>query len=127
MRLELGVARLKHEVVAAFGELDEDGVVCALGGVILGELDAKTAGLNANGGIGVGIEVGAAAVNFGGNLILLEGSVGVKERLLGEVLKEAAERFRAAENMAFGNVIYLLEEFFRAKRESACDSHRTGK
>jgi hypothetical protein len=74
---------MKSEEIGSLGKLDGEMVFGALGSIILGQLGAQPAGLNADHGIDLGIEIGLAAEKLRGDLILLHRSAGVVERLLG--------------------------------------------
>ncbi len=117
--------RLKSKVIASFRNFDHDGIRRAFAGVILRKLETKTSGLHADRGIRLGIKIAGAPVHFGGNLILLQRSVGMIEGLFCQVLQQLAKGLGAPQAMTFNNVIYLLEELFRAGGESACHSHLT--
>ena len=58
-------------------------------------------------GIDCGIEVRRAAELLGSNLILLDRGAGVFDGVVGEIPQELAERFRAVEDGAGGNPLYL--------------------
>jgi hypothetical protein len=121
-----GWAYLERERIGTLGNLDEDEIVGALVGVILGELDPQAPGLDAHRRVALGIESSRATQNLGSDLILLECYAGMIKRMLGKVTEEFAERFRGVEAMTFNKLIYLLEALFAADGESVRDSHITG-
>src|ERR1700690_196892 len=112
-------------MVAPLGELHDDGIVGAFGGVVLRQFQAKPSGLYADGRIRLRIEVCVTAIDPGWDLVSLEGGVGMIKRLLRQILQQLAERFRTSEAMTFNNVIYLLEELLRPRGDHACHSHLT--
>ena len=54
------------------------------------------------------IEVAASSEHFSGELVLLQGSVRVFERMLGEVLQEFAEGFGTVKHLARNESDYLI-------------------
>jgi len=120
-----GRTQVKGERIGALGNLDDDEVVGTLVGVILGEFDAQATGLDADGGVALGIESGGAAQDFGGNLVLLERNAGVIERVFSEIAEQFAQGFRSVQAMAFNKFIYLLEALLPADSESMSDCHIT--
>jgi hypothetical protein len=70
-------ALVNRERIAALGKFYDVSVQETLGTVVLGELGAETAGLDAYEGIELGIEVGLAAEDLRSNLILLHLDAGL--------------------------------------------------
>ena|SRR5205814_1977158 len=100
-------AAVKREHVGAAWEFDDDGVFGTVGVVVFGEFYAQASSLHPDHGIELGIEVRRAAEDLGRNLILLDGSAGMVERMLGEIAQEFAQLFGAMEGMAVHQLIDL--------------------
>lgn len=79
---------MESEDVAPFGQIYSDRVFRALSAVVLSELGAESAGLDANHRIDLGIEVCGATKHLGRNLILLNGRPGVVEDMFGQVTEQ---------------------------------------
>jgi hypothetical protein len=84
---------VKDERVRSPGEIDQDLVIDALGGVILGKLSAKASGLYANRGIQMRVKVARAPKNFRRNLIFLGGGPGMIQRMIGQIAQQLAQGF----------------------------------
>src|SRR5215472_208041 len=90
---------VKSECVCSPGEIDQDLIVGALGGVILCQLPAKTTCLYANCGIQMRVKVAGAAKNFRRNLIFLGRGPGMVQRMIGQVAQQLAQGFRTVQGM----------------------------
>src|SRR5438876_161814 len=108
--------RVKGKAVGAFGQLHDDTVFCALGGVVLGELGAKPASLDSHHGIYVGIEVLLPPEDFRRDLILLWRGTRVLQRMSCQVAEQLAKRFGTVQGMA-------AEKFFDLLMEKSFLSH----
>ena len=86
-------AVMERDNVGSLGEIHNDRVVHAVDAVIFGELATQSAGLNADHGIKLGIEIIGATENLRRNLIFLDGGARVIESVFCEITKEFAERF----------------------------------
>jgi hypothetical protein len=98
---------VERESVRAFGEFDANVVFGALAGIIFRELGAKSAGLDADHGIDGRVEIRRAAELFCSNLVFLQGGAGMLDRVVREIAQEFAQGFRAVEDGASCNLIYL--------------------
>ena len=120
-------AQVERERVRALGEFDDDGVVQTLLPIELSELHAQAPGLNADGGIALGIESGGAAEDFGRDLVFLQREARMIQGMLGEVAEQLAQGFRGVQAMTINKFIYLLEALLPTDRERVRHSHITGK
>ena len=109
---------MERNGVGALGDLDQYGIVYALMRVVLGELYAKASGLHPHSGVALRIESCRAAQDLGRDLVFLERDPGVIEGVLGQIAKQLAQRFRTAEAMTIGKLIYLLEALFSTERDT---------
>jgi pyruvate/2-oxoglutarate dehydrogenase complex dihydrolipoamide dehydrogenase (E3) component len=82
---------LEHQNVRALWDFDHNRIVGAFVCVIFGQLYSEPAGLNANGGIALGIEYGRTAQHFGRDLVLLERDPRMIQRMLRQITQELAE------------------------------------
>ena len=92
--MRLGLTRctpVEREHVRAARKLDDYGVFGTVGVVIFGEFYAEAPSLNADHGIELGIEIRGAPEDLGRNLILLDRSAGMIQRVLREVTQEFAK------------------------------------
>ena len=85
--------------------------------VVLGKLDAKASGLHPHGGVALRIESRWAAQHLRGDLVFLERYPRMIERVLCQIAKQLAQRFRTVQAMAFGKPLYLLEALLPSKRK----------
>src|SRR5579859_983095 len=108
---------MERDGVRPFWDLDQDGIVCALVGVVFGELYAKASGLDANRRIALRIESGRAAQDLCRDLVFLQRDPRVIEGMFSKVAKQLAQRFRAVQAMAFCKSLYLLEALLPTDRK----------
>ncbi len=122
-----GGAQLKGEGVRALRDFNQNRIVYSFVRIVLGEFDSQASGLDTDCGITLRIKSGRASQNLSGDLVLLQRNSGMIQRVLCEIAKQFAERFRAVKDMAFGKSLYLLEAFVPSNCERVCDSHRPQK
>src|SRR5882724_3400048 len=91
---------VESEGVGAFGGFHDDRVVGALRGIVLGQLRAQAAGLDANHGVHMWVEVLLASEDFCRNLVLLRGGTGMVQGMIRQVTEQFAKGFRAMESVA---------------------------
>src|ERR1700740_2853553 len=108
---------MERQRIRTFGELHPDGIVNALVRIVLGEFYPQPSRLDPNRGVALRIEPSRPPQNLGGNLIFLQRGPRVIEGMLGKILEQFAERFRAMQDMTFSKSIYLLEALLSANRE----------
>ncbi len=101
-------AVVKTEGVVTLGQLHEKVVVGAFGCIVFGQFGPKASGLNANGGIEVGIEVWRSTEDLCRNLILLDGCSGMMDGLVRQILEHLAKGFGAMQDMAVHKFMNLL-------------------
>src|SRR6266851_52804 len=116
---------VEREEVGSLGEVDPDGVIGALRGIVFRQLRAKAPSLHANHGIQLRIEIGLAAEDLGRDLVLLERSTGMIEGMLGKIAKQLAERFGAVQRMAAGKPFYLSKFLSAVGHLDSCYIHVT--
>ena len=116
---------MKSQGVRALGELDKDGVVQSLVGVVLGKFDAQPSRLNAHCRVALGVESERVAPVPRWRFDIPSARARMIKRMLSEVAQQFAERFRAVEAMAFGKPLYLLEALLATERETLCYGHIT--
>jgi hypothetical protein len=83
---------VESEGIGALGKFDANVVFGAFTGIVFSELGAKPASLDADHGIDGRVEIGCATEFFCSNLVLLDGSSGMFEGVMGEIPQELAER-----------------------------------
>src|SRR5215475_455840 len=101
---------VKRENVRPLREVHQDRVLRAFRLVVRRQLGAKPTRLHAHQRIELGIEIRWPPEHFGGNLVLLHSGAGMIQRLLGEILKKLAQRFRAMERLAIDQLLYLTQK-----------------
>lgn len=105
--------------VGAFWQFHDDGIVHAIGIVIFRELCAQAAGLDADHGVDLGIEVRGTCKNFSSNLIFLDRHARVIENMFGKIAQEFAEGFGAVKDVVGDELFDLLEIGFAIAHEMA--------
>lgn len=97
--------------------------------VVRGKFGAKAACLDAHQRVQLGIEVGRTAEDLGGNLVFLHWRAGMIQSLLGEKMKQLAERLRAVKSLAVHEFFDLSEELrsFCHKRPVTLQSQERSK
>jgi hypothetical protein len=113
---------VKREGIVALGDFHNDRVFEALRRVVFGQLGAETTSLDPNHGIDMGIEVLLAAENFRRNLVLLGGSAGMLQGMIGQIAEQLAERLRPVEGVT-GKQFFDL---FEVQRFLSHGDHRAG-
>jgi hypothetical protein len=103
---------VEREEIRTFGELDRDRVVRAIHAVILGKLSPQPSGLNANHGIKLGVKISGATENFRRNLVFLDGSSGMVQRVFRQVAQKFAQGFGAVQDLAADQFLDLREILF---------------
>ena len=93
-------------------------VLRTLGAVVLRQLETKASGLDADGGVMLRIEIVRAPENLGRDLIFLQRRSGMIQRMLGQISKQFAQRFRPMKHMAVDELVDLSEVplTFRTRR-----------
>ena len=105
-------AVMKREDIRALREFYDDAVVGAICAVILGEFSAQPTCLYAHHGIKLRIKIVRPAENLCRNLIFLDWSSRVIQRVLRQVAEEFAQGLRAMQNLAADQFLDLREALF---------------
>jgi hypothetical protein len=84
---------LKYQMVAALRDGHHNQIVGSLARVVFGEFEAQPFGLDPNARVGLGVEIGAAAIDLPGDLIFLQQFVGTFEGLFCAILQQPGEGF----------------------------------
>lgn len=100
---------LEREGVASPGDVDEERFTRACGVVILRQLGAQAADLDADTCVVPGIEIGATAQDFSGDPVLFEAIVRRVEGVVRKVFEQPAERFRVLQMVALDDAVDLGE------------------
>ncbi len=108
--MAIGSPEMEGESVRTFRQFDDNGIGRSFRAVVLRQFDSQATGLNANGGIGGRIEIRRAAEDLSRQLIFLDRSSGMVERLLSQILKHLAQRFRSVKDGAVCELFDFLRE-----------------
>jgi hypothetical protein len=100
---------MEGEGIGALGHFHQGLIICAFGSIVLTQLCTETARLDADHGVHVGVEVLLAAENLSCDLVLLWGTSGVLNRIIGEISQKLAEGLRAMQSMAAEKFLDLGE------------------
>jgi len=100
---------MEGEGIGAFGHFHQGLIICPLRSIVLTQLCTETARLDANHGVHVGVEVLLAAEDLSRDLVLLWGTSGVLNRIIGEIAKQLTEGLRAVQSMAAEKFLDLGE------------------
>jgi hypothetical protein len=84
---------MKREGIPSLRQLDQDRVFHSLGAIVFFQLRAEPAGMHADRGVRLRIEIGGAPESLYGDLIFLETGCRMGEGVLGEVAQQFAKSF----------------------------------
>jgi hypothetical protein len=90
---------MKNQNVGAFGKLHPNGVGHSGSGVVFGELGAKAAGLDADHGVQLWVEIRLTAENLRGDLVFLQGNAGMLENVVGEIAEQFTQGLRTVQRL----------------------------
>ena len=90
-RLRAGANNLKDEVVPAFRQFHNYGIVCSFSRIVVGEFEAQAPSLHAHARIRLRIKIPRATENFGRNLVLLQMYSRMIERMLRQIPQQLAK------------------------------------
>src|SRR5580658_7327273 len=111
--------------VGASRDLNDDLVLRSRPGIVFRQLCPQTAGLDPHGRIEARIEISRATEDLGCDLILLDRTSLLIHRMARQILKQMAQRLRAAEYVTLDDSANFGEERFPQRGGNACYRHET--
>ena len=120
---------MKGQRIGSLWEVEHDMVFPTFRFVVRGKFGAKAACLDAHQRVQLGIEIGRTAEDLGGDLVFFNWCAGMIQSLLGEKMKQLAERLGAVKSLAVHELFDLPEELrpFRHKPPVTLQSQERSK
>src|SRR5882672_3018763 len=103
------VPGMERKQIGPLWHLHLNGVVNSLRSVVLGQLQAQSPCLYSDGGVQLRVEGSGTPEDLCGDLVFLEWSSRMIQRVLGQIAQQFPEGFRAMQGMAVRNLLDLGE------------------
>jgi len=117
---------VEREHVRTLRKFDDNGIPGAVSSIVLGELYAKTPGLDADHRIQLGVEIRRAPKDLGRYLVFLDRRSGMIQGMLGEIAEQFAQRLGAMQDMAVHQPVDLSEIFLSFRQRNLVTTRLKG-